>query len=162
MIYKIIGTALVFISGLYLSGQYSARLRYTLTLARDAERFSAYVYESILYKNALIPDILRQYKSEDLCSADFFTYAADNITALDRVLDSPAALPYDEETKLIMIDFLSMLGKGYRDSQLKLCLQTQSRLQKHIEALQSSQANSLKVGRSICIFTFISILILLL
>lgn len=112
---KISGAVLVLMSCFFWSADKKAGLREHLDALDACVRFINYVRREIDCFSTLFPDILSGFSDKVFDKYSFTALAADDPRA------AAEKLPLKEEEKEDMITFLSSVGRGFAEGELKLC-----------------------------------------
>lgn len=157
-VYKAVGAALLIFSGVYISLGYARAVSREIDAAKDAERLIRYIGECIAYRGDNIADIIGSYVSS--CEASRAVWQRAGETSLSEALRGDS-LPFDPETHRIISEFSASVGRGYREPQIELCRSTAAKLASRIGELEASKKDRLRVGSAICVFIFLSLVIML-
>lgn len=111
-----------------------------------------------MYRGDTVSDIIGSYTCECALTRQLWQAATEG-TLADVLADTVS--PFDDGTHRILAEFASQLGRGYREPQSELCRRTADTLAEHIESLEESGADRLRVSSAVCVFVCLSIIILL-
>ncbi len=155
---KAAGALLVIFSGFCISRGYGRAVADEIRAAKDAEMLVRHIGECITYRGDGIREIFGSYRGSFDGTAELWRRAAE--CGLSSALSSVQA-PFDPETHAILTEFAASLGRGYREPQAELCRAVSAKLASHIQRLEASKKDRLRVGSAILVFVFLSLVILM-
>lgn len=156
--YKAAGVIIVTFIGIYITREYSRSVRGEIAAARDAERLLRYIGECITYRGDTVGEIIGSYDCGCDLTGEVWKCAAQTTLTEALTVSRP---PFDAKTRSILLEFASLLGRGYREPQAELCRRTAEKLAEHITSLEASKSDRLKVSSAVSVFICLSLIILL-
>lgn len=156
VIYKVLGAFLWLISGVYVSTEINKLSKARLEQVSAFIELISFVRLNIDCYATPMPDILAECDSKliERCGGE----NADKSTLANFFDSSDIILPKD--AKKAVGEFCHTVGKGYKDSEIRMCDSYIIRLEKLREELSAKQPGSEKLSLTMCICIFGTLLLL--
>ncbi len=156
---KLCGCAILAAAAAHSAFLYKHSLQKRLLFAQDLLKFVRFASDAIKHRSLPVAEILREYaEASGTDWGQFYFFAAD--TSLRDAIEKDS--DPDERTKTIMLDFSSEFGRGYIDSEIRLCELTATRLAEQCATLEAVTNKKISVFRAAIIFAVSSLILLIL
>lgn len=155
---KLCGCATLAAAAAHSAFIYKYSLQKRLFFAQDLLKFVRFASDAIKHRSLPVAEILREYAETSGTDWGQFYYSAAETSLHDAFEKN--GVP-DERTKAIMLDFSSEFGRGYIDSEIRLCELTAARLAEQCATLETATNKKISVFRASIIFAVASLILLI-
>lgn len=158
MILELIGAGIVIVSALFLSTGLIRDYRINLRELDALYDMISYIRDNIEHLMKPLPDIFRTYTNEYLETCGFLP----SVRQTDlRQAWNGQTFAIDGEAYVLVSDFISNIGGGYRTEELRLCEYTLGRLRGIIDKTRNESANKIKLYKTVPMMFALSVILIL-
>ena len=147
---KLVGCVFILVASICASFFYEKKLKKEISDEQDLLNFIKFIKNQIHYYSKPLDAIFNEYKSEN-----------NIIKSLILEKENTRLLSLNSSIQENMQVFATTIGKGFKNEQIRLCSETISLLESHINSLKSEYSKKTKAYRSVSLFIGICAVILL-